>query len=81
MPCLSPINIVVASEAEVGSPNSINAFPVVVNKGRIIPCIIAGFQRLTQRSVKFIRWLRQNLWSQRPLPDLWAILKLLYRTS
>ena len=39
------------------------------------------FQRLTQRSVKFIRWLRQNLWSQRPLPDLWAILKLLYRTS
>ena len=49
--------------------------------GRIIPCIIAGFQRLTQRSVKFIRWLRQNLWSQRPLPDQWAILKLLYRTS
>ena len=49
--------------------------------GRIIPCIIAGFQRLTQRSVKFIRWLRQNLGFQRPLPDLWTILKLLYRTS
>ena len=29
--------------------------------GRIIPCIIAGFQRLTQRSVKFIRWLRQKI--------------------
>ncbi len=37
--------------------------------------------RLTQRSVKFIRWLRQNLWSERPLPELWAILSKLYRTS
>ena len=49
--------------------------------GRLIPCIIAGFQRLTQRSVKFVRWLRQNLWSERPLPDLWAILTKLYRIS
>lgn len=49
--------------------------------GRLIPSIISGFQRLTQRSVKFIRWLRQNLWSERPLPELWAILSKLYRTS
>ena len=48
---------------------------------RLLPRIITGFQRLTQRSVKFVRWLRQNLWSPRPLPDLWAILTRLYRTS
>lgn len=49
--------------------------------GRIIPLIISGFQRLTQRSVKFIRWLRQNLWSTRPQTELRAILTELYRTS
>ena len=49
--------------------------------GRVMPLIISGFQRLTQRSVKLIRWLRQNLWSPRPLRDLWAILTELYRTS
>lgn len=48
--------------------------------GRILPRIIYGFQRLTQRSVKFVRWLRQNLWSKRPLHDLLAILIGLYRT-
>ncbi len=41
--------------------------------GRLSPAIISGFQRLTQRFVKFIRWLRQNLWSGRPQPELWAI--------
>ena len=49
--------------------------------GRVIPLIISGFQRLTQRSVKFIRWLRQNFWSWIPLTDLRAILTQLYRNS
>jgi len=27
-----------------------------------MPLIISGFQRFTQRTVKFIRWLRRFLW-------------------
>ena len=49
--------------------------------GRLVPCFIAGFQRLTQRSAKFVRWLRLNFWSERPQPDLWAVLTRLDHIS
>ena len=45
-----------------------------VKEKRFLPTIISGFQRLTQRSVKFIRWLRGYLWSDRPLTHIHAIL-------
>ena len=51
----------------------------VAAAGRIVPITVEGFQRLTQRSVKFIRWLQQNLWSESSLGESWAILKELYR--
>ena len=45
--------------------------------GRKMPLIIAGFQRLTQRTVKFIRWL---LWKTPRLDDLLRILRKCYKT-
>ncbi len=43
-----------------------------------VPLLIRLFQRLTVRSVKFIRWLRVQLFSQpRHEPDI-ASLRLLY---
>ena len=47
---------------------------------RTLPSIISGVQRLTQRSVKFVRWLRSHLWPDHPLPHLHAKLTLLYAT-
>ena len=48
--------------------------------GRKMPLIIEGFQRLTQRTVKFIRWLRRFLWQKRPLDDVLLILRKRYAT-
>ena len=48
--------------------------------GRKMPLIIAGFQRLTQRTVKFIRWLRSFFWQNRPLDELRLILNKRYAT-
>ena len=48
--------------------------------GRKMPLIIAGFQRLTQRTVKFIRWLRSFFWHNRPLDELQLTLKQRYAT-
>ena len=52
----------------------------VEKTGRKMPLIIAGFQRLTQRTVKFIRWLRSFFWQKRPLDELRLILKKRYAT-
>ena len=50
----------------------------VEKTGRNMPLIIAGFQRLTQRTVEFIRWLRSFFWQNRPLDELRLILKKRY---
>lgn len=50
----------------------------VEKTGRKMPFIIAGFQRLTQRAVKFIRWLRSFFWQNRPLEEMRLILKKRY---
>lgn len=52
----------------------------VEKTGRKMPLIISGFQRLTQRTVKFIRWLRRFLWQTHPLDVLLLILKKRYAT-
>ena len=52
----------------------------VEKTGRQMPLIISGFQRLTQRTVKFIRWLRCFLWQTHPLDVLLLILKKRYAT-
>jgi len=49
-------------------------------RGCKMPLIIAGFQRITQRTVKFIRWLRCFLWQTHPLDVLLLILKKRYAT-
>ena len=48
--------------------------------GRKMPLITEGFQRLTQRTVKFIRWLRRFLWQKWPLDDVLLILRKRYAT-
>ena len=50
----------------------------VEKAGRKMPFIITSFQRLTQRTVKFIRWLRSFFWQNRPLDELRLILKKRY---
>ena len=45
---------------------------------RKIPTIISGVQRLTVRSVKFVRWLRQFMWADKPLRFMHERLRLLY---
>ena len=45
-----------------------------------LPNIISGFQQLTQRTVKFIRWLRRFIWQTHPLDDLLLVLKKRYTT-
>jgi len=35
----------------------------VEKTGRKMPPIISGFQQLTQRTAKFIRWVRRFLWT------------------
>ena len=52
----------------------------VEKTGRKMPLIMAGFQRLTQRTVKFIRWLRSFFWQNRPPDELRLILKKRYST-
>ena len=52
----------------------------VEKTGHKMPLIIAGFQCLTQRTVKFIRWLRSFFWQNRPLDKLRLILKKRYAT-
>ena len=52
----------------------------VEKTGRKMPLIIAGFQRLTQRTVKFIRWLQSFFWQNRLLDELRLILKKRYAT-
>jgi hypothetical protein len=52
----------------------------VEKTGRKMPFIISGFQRLTQRTVKFIRWLRRFLWQTHPIDDLLRILRKRYAT-
>lgn len=45
---------------------------------RKMPSIISGVQRLTVRSVKFVRWLRHFMWVNKPLPQMHADLRILY---
>lgn len=45
---------------------------------RKMPSIISGVQRLTVRSVKFVRWLRQFMWADKALPIMHERLRLLY---
>ena len=43
-----------------------------------LPVLLQDFQRLTQRSVKYVRWLRAYLFSNAPWPDMVAALRQSY---
>lgn len=49
-----------------------------LKEGRKMPSIISGVQWLTQRSVKYVRWLRHFMWADKPLREMHAGLRLLY---
>ncbi len=49
-------------------------------KGETMPVLLRGFQRLTQRSVKHIRWLRAYLFHEAPWHEAVAVLRLSYAT-
>ena len=46
-------------------------------KNEVLPVLLEAFQRLTQRSVKYIRWLRAYLFTEAP----WAVVVLALRHS
>ena len=50
----------------------------VTKAQRQMPTIISGFQRLTQRSVKLVRWFRHFMWVNKPLAQMHARLRILY---
>ncbi len=52
----------------------------LAEKGETMPVLLRGFQRLTQRSVKHIRWLRACLFHEAPWHEAVAVLRLSYAT-
>ena len=50
-------------------------------KGISLPLALQSLQRVTQRSVKFIRWLRMFLFLQTPWQSMIDVLRKLYATS
>lgn len=48
--------------------------------GTILPLHLRDIRRFTQRSVKFVRWLRNNLFNQASWHDAAAFLKVNYST-
>lgn len=49
--------------------------------GHVLPPLRKALQRCTQRSVKFVRWLRSFMFRDVPWSRMLAALRLLYRTS
>ena len=52
---------------------------VLTGKKRVLPVLQQDFQRHTQRSVKYVRWLRAFLFLEVPWHDVVAILRESYR--
>jgi hypothetical protein len=52
----------------------------VLGKGLELPPALQSLQRFTQRSVKFIRWLRMFLFLPAPWERMLAVLRRLYAT-
>lgn len=50
----------------------------LAEKNEILPVLLQHFQRLTQRSVKYVRWLRAYLFADAPWPDTVAALRQSY---
>ncbi len=47
----------------------------VAAKNKVLPVLICGLQRITQRSVKFVRWLRVQLFTKpQHQPNIAALL-------
>lgn len=55
------------------------ATAILTVKKQVMPVLQQDFQRHTQRSVKYIRWLRAFLFLQAPWQDVVAILSESYR--
>jgi len=51
----------------------------LASRNQVMPVLQQAFQRHTQRSVKYIRWLRAHLFSRAPWQDVVAILRESYR--
>jgi hypothetical protein len=57
-----------------------NAGEIAAKENRALPAGQKALQRITQRSVKFIRWLRTFLWHEAPWERMLAVLRHLYAT-
>ena len=53
----------------------------LAEKNEVLPVLLLDFQRLTQRSVKYIRWLRAFLFDRALWPDVVAALRQSYANS
>ena len=53
----------------------------LAEKNEVLPVLLQDFQRLTQRSVKYIRWLRAFLFDRALWPDVVAALRQSYANS
>ena len=50
----------------------------LAEKGETVPVLLVCFQRLTQRSVKYVRWLRAYLFHEAPWQEAVAALRQSY---
>jgi hypothetical protein len=53
----------------------------LAQKKEVLPVLLQDFQRLTQRSVKYVRWLRAFLFVDAPWPTVVAALRKSYAVS
>ena len=57
------------------------AIKILSAKNQVMPVLQQAFQRHTQRSVKYVRWLRAFLFVEAPWQSVAADLRELYRIS
>ena len=71
-------NVTNTSEIKRKAKRLSDAIGSLTAKKQVMPVLQQRFQRLTQRSVKYIRWLRAFLFVQAPWPDVVAALQADY---
>ena len=67
------------SEIKRKARRLMDATAVLTSKNEVMPVLQQAFQRLTRRSVKYIRWLRAWLCEKAPWQDAVARLRESYR--
>ena len=69
------------SEGKRKAKRLCDSIKLLTAKNEVMPVLQQDFQRFTQRSVKYIRWLRAFLFTEAPWPAVVAALRESYALS